>query len=64
MSEWKTIKTVPMDGLPVLVYLSDKHNHSRIHTATFHPNIIIIGGSFSFDVPNPTHWMPLPEPPK
>ena len=62
--DWQPIETVPMNAEPVLVWLSGEHLNSRYHVATYHPNLIVIGGSFSFDVPTPTHWCWLPEPPK
>lgn len=53
---WMPIESVPMDGNPVLVLLAEEHHHSRIHSATYLPNIACIGGNFSFDVPEATHW--------
>ena len=58
MSEWQPIETID-DSKPVLVWMpgrgygiaKDKHG------------IGIINDKFAFDMPNPTHWMPLPEPP-
>lgn len=64
MSEWKTIETAPKDGSPFLVWLESPMLHSHVQTATFHPNVKIIGNNFEFDAPKATHWMPLPEPPK
>jgi len=60
MTKWKPIETVPYDGKPVLVYLESEMLKSRIHTATYHKNITIIGAHFDFDCPKATHWMPLP----
>ena len=51
MSKW-----IPVDGyknLPVgnwLVQLSEPHFHNTLHTASVHPNVSIIGGSFGFDL--------------
>ena len=61
--EWKPIDTAPMDNHPILVWLSDEHQGSRIHVATFHPNVKCIGGAFEFDVPKATHWTEVPEGP-
>lgn len=61
---WLSIETVPYDGKPVLVYLESEMLGSRMHTATYHKNITIIGGRFHFDCPIATHWMPLPEKPR
>ena len=60
---WMPIETVPKTGAAVLVYLEDELHHSRVHAATFHPNITVIGNMFAFDCPKATHWMPLPEAP-
>ena len=60
---WQPIATVPKDGKAVLVFLAAEHMHSRIHAATYHQNVAIIGTSFAFDCPKATHWMPLPPPP-
>lgn len=60
---WLPIESAPKDGT-VLVYLESQMLGSRIHTARFHPKVTTIGGVFEFDAPKPTHWMPLPEPPK
>lgn len=62
---WMPISTVPRDGTPVLVLLDKPHLSSRVHSATFHPNITCIGGAFEFDLEGKaTHWMPQPEAPK
>ena len=60
--DWQPIKTVPVSEtpIPVLVWLEADHLGSRVHAATYHKNIVCIGGSFSYDVPNATHWMPCP----
>lgn len=66
MSEkWRPIETVPKDGSPVLVLMPEPMQHSRVHAAWFKPNAGVIGTIFAFDAPSqPTHWMPLPEPPE
>ena len=62
-SNWQPIETVPKNNTPVLVWLSGEHLSSRWHVATYHDNLIIIGGAFIFDVPPPTHWCHLPTAP-
>lgn len=60
MSEWRPIETAPKDGSDILVF----HPESREQFVVFwqerrwyfSPN-----GALKDD---PSHWMPLPEPPK
>lgn len=61
---WNPIETVPRDGTPVLVYLESKMLGTRVHSASFHPNIARIGGCFEFDAPKATHWMLEPKAPE
>jgi hypothetical protein len=61
---WQPIRTVPYDGVPVLVFIKEPRLGSRVHVGTFRPNVSVISSLFSFDMPEATHWMPLPEPPK
>lgn len=65
--KWQPIETAPMDGRQILVYLGDEKNgyfsNERVQTAMFLPNVKSIGNHFSFDMPKPTHWMPVPDAP-
>ncbi len=61
--EWKTIDSAPEEGV-FLVWLAEPLLGSQVQTARWHPNVKTIGAVFHFDAPKPTHWMPLPEPPK
>jgi hypothetical protein len=61
--EWFPISSAPRDGTPILVWLSEKHLGSHVHSACFRPNVLIIGGHFAFDVSAPSHWMNQPGPP-
>jgi hypothetical protein len=67
--EWQSIDTAPKDGTPILVY-----EGGAIYTAKFDkffswsdetgwrlPDMLDITGDVSAE---PTHWMPLPEPPE
>ena len=68
MTDWQPIESAPRDGTPVLLYLNDGQFMSMT-TARFSYgqwSLIETGGYASdSDVwPDPTHWMPLPEPPK
>lgn len=60
---WIDIKDQKPQG-SVLVMLERKVSHNYIHTAYYCDDFAIIGGRFAFDIPNVTHWQPLPEPPK
>lgn len=60
--EWQPIETAPMDGRRILTFREG-----------FQENIAVAWYSASTDMwipvygdiwPNPTHWMPLPQPPK
>lgn len=63
LETWKPIATIPYDGRRVLVYMPNYDK--KIEIASYHPNIKIIGHLFSFDYDSePTHWMPLPNPPE
>ena len=66
MSEWQPIETAPEDGTPVLIF-SAKHgkNHKSpvaLDFYHFRRDGWAYGGWYAID--NPTHWMPIPEPPK
>jgi hypothetical protein len=60
MTGWRPIETAPKKGgFRALIYCSD---FPRIYLGEYR------GGGWSVDVDghpcDPTHWMPLPEPPK
>lgn len=64
MNEWKPIETAPEVGA-FLVWMPEPHIRSHMAVASWHPNLKVVGGCFLFDLRSkPTHWMPLPEPPK
>jgi hypothetical protein len=65
MSEWRTIDSAPKDGTPILYgfywqgrfgwivsgsYANGQHQHDADHPNAFPEQ--------------PTHWQPLPDPPK
>lgn len=65
LTEWQPIDTVPKDGEPILVWLPIKSLGSHVHSATFLPNIKVVGHQFVFDLDSqPTHWMPQPDGPE
>jgi hypothetical protein len=59
--EWQPISTAPEEG-EFLVYIPN-NRRTKIQVARWHPNVKIVGGVFSFDLPPITHWAPLPPPP-
>ena len=72
MTDWQTIETAPKDGTSILLY---GYWEGEIHSIEDEKNIwmaqytygdwLINGGDYYGSyVRNPTHWMPLPEPPK
>jgi hypothetical protein len=64
MNEWQPIETAPKDGTPVLVFVPKAWGkHDEIHVGK-QRRFWVVGNQFYFDIGNPTHWMPLPEPPK
>ncbi len=67
MTEWQPISTAPKDGTEVLVYRKD----AGIFMASFREAADEDGECYWFSISGedltgdlPTHWMPLPEPPK
>lgn len=71
---WQPIDTAPHDGTVVLVYGHYLDSHGRspkffVEAALYsehlagwgNPSVWIAGGDV---LPDPSHWMPLPEPPK
>ena len=62
MTNWISVENEKPPGR-CLVVLSEEVSQNIMHTACFNGNIEIVGGAFSWDMPNVTHWQPLPEPP-
>lgn len=60
MSEWQPIETAPKDGRVVLVF-DDAFEEPIFSLHTFE-SVISDFGQFSNSY-DPTHWMPLPDPP-
>ena len=61
MSEWQPIKSAPRDGTRIIVYRPGKHNYPKVAVDFCHAPINCWWHSPSDG--QPTHWMPLPEPP-
>jgi hypothetical protein len=68
--DWQPIETAPKDGTQILVYVPDgRREKDRVQAGSCARNlnkqdIWIIGNQFGFDVGEPTHWRPLPAPPR
>lgn len=65
-TDWQDIETAPRDGTWILANTAGTHPHTH---APFVPDVIQwLGGrwdnGFDRSVYRPTHWMPLPAPPK
>ena len=62
MSAWQPIKTAPKDGSTIIIY------HPRIecvYTTWWDERVRMWSGvEYGSIDPGPSHWMPLPEPPK
>lgn len=73
MSDWQLIATAPRDGSPLILGFREPGQRKRprksyVCTGEFFHEAWWGHGDFeagegSLD-PQPTHWMPLPEPPK
>ena len=72
MTEWQPIETAPKDGTDILLWLGEPFNQTRLagfcrHWGTWveeEPNDFLNEEIFGIGCNVPTHWMPLPEPPK
>lgn len=72
MSEWQPIKTVPKNGTRVLICCDTAPNAQRVYFACYIAGDrgAVLGTRYPLQVDTydnfgaPTHWMPLPEPPK
>jgi hypothetical protein len=62
--EWQDIETAPKDGSDILVFVPEHREQyvawwSRVHTCWLWADT-----EHSTEACEPTHWTPLPEPPK
>lgn len=65
MSEWQPIETAPKDGGDILVFFPEDEGVLRVSYGYYGWKINPDGGTeFDYEITgNPTHWMPLPNPP-
>jgi hypothetical protein len=67
MSEWQPIETAPRDGHDILI---TNRGHGMLVRIAFWDEAFGVGGRWSTwpgrnpALYEPTHWMPLPEPPQ
>jgi len=52
--EWKTTQ-LPDEGVYLVEVEVDRENN-KYHIAECHPNITVIGGHFTFDMPRVLRW--------
>lgn len=69
MNEWQPIETAPKDGTRILAfYPKEEENYKILSVALIYRKWRLCpdgGYDFEFEiVGDPTHWMPLPNPPK
>jgi hypothetical protein len=61
MDEWQPIETAPKNGEHILVFAGNYQYVMRMGSFGFH---LITSPATILPPYKPTHWMPLPEPPK
>lgn len=75
MSEWRDISTAPVDGTAILIkvaagvveawYDKPRHTPSYEDPDDWTGNQwVALDDTLQFESGEPTHWMPLPDPPK
>ena len=57
---WQPIETAPLDGTEILAY----YDQSKTYHVMSRENDVWIDDADQLVLTWPTHWMPLPEPPK
>lgn len=62
MAEWRPIETAPKRGPMLLFYPATKP--ARGHAGNTLASMLRLGHPAETPFRQPTHWMPLPEPPK
>lgn len=76
ISAWQPIETAPRDGTHILGYIYDEPDVIWFETSKNWPtdpvginawtNGVVSNGGYDcgYNIIEPTHWMPLPEPPQ
>lgn len=69
MADWKPIDTAPRDGTAILVFVPSKFDAGSVLPAAWADDdeewqtVGCVYPDESYDV-HPTHWMPIPAPPR
>ena len=65
MMEWQTIETAPKDGTNILLYVfSHEPDYGVGYWNGDYWSMTVHADRLYDEFGSPTHWMPLPEPPK
>lgn len=64
--EWMPIETAPKDGTSILIFepCSNRCLYNRIYVVHYSDKSWAESDGEMYSVFYPTHWMPLPNPPK
>lgn len=60
--EWQPIETAPKDGTPILMFIP--LSEPTIRSGLFSEGDFVLTGDYYHLPEAPTHWMPMPAPPK
>lgn len=60
--QWRPIETAPKDWTPYLAY--DSYSMMVLKASEYTPGKALCSSCEEYGASRPTHWMPLPEPPK
>ncbi len=66
-SLWRTIESAPRDGAEVLVFVDGHVAVAAYHEGRWQAVVAgrrVLDGSGGLDLGMPTHWRPLPPPPR
>jgi hypothetical protein len=67
MSEWQPIETAPKDGTTILAFFADRVGYvarQDVQAVAWRENDGWASTQTGWTLAWPTHWMPLPDPPK
>lgn len=64
MTEWQPIETAPKDATEVLGYVGPSYEGGCLILSYYRCNGLKAWRDWDQDIWEPTHWMPLPQPPE